>query len=296
MAVSLELKDLKVTSLDIDFHEVTWKIQNTTEDVLDYNFRVLRSEAEEGPYEALTPPFEDKYHFVDNVIQVAHRWRRYVYKVVVTNKVSGKTKEFGPVALEPPADLIAAELRRHLRLVFQEFAGRRCIVLPVRTFGQRCSCFDTKLNKKTRSGCDTCFDTGFVRGYLHPIESWISVDPSAKTKQVSSTTAVTHQSNTTMRLGYYPMLKPDDLIIEGENRRWRVITQNQTEHSRASIYQELSVHELEPRDISFKIPVHFSDALPNLFLAPSRNFTNPHNLSNFENEELPGIFDIYRVE
>ena len=55
--------------------------------------------------------------------------------------------------------------------MLSEFAGRRCIVLPVRTFGQRCGCFNATLNKRTRSGCPTCFDTGFIRGYMYPTRS-----------------------------------------------------------------------------------------------------------------------------
>src|SRR5690606_23061212 len=220
---SLEVRNLRVTSLDVDFHEVTWEV--SAEDVFEYTFNVLRSEAQEGPYDDLSGPFEDRYSFVDNIIQIQHRWRTYFYKIRVTRKADGEYADYGPVSMEPQPDLMAMELRRHLRFLFHEFVGRRCIVLPKRTFGQRCACWDVRLNKRTRSGCRTCFDTGFVKGYLHPIEAWVQVDPSPKTKQLSGI-AHTHQDNTTMRLGYYPTVKPDDLIIEPENKRWRVIQQN----------------------------------------------------------------------
>lgn len=297
MPVGLKLKDLRVTSLDVDFHEVTWKIRESAahEDVLDYSFHVLRSEAEEGPYDVLAGPFVDRYSFIDNVLQVQHRWRRYWYKLRVTERLSGDYEETEPFSNEPEPDLIAAELRRHLRLVFAEFAGRRCIVLPARTFGQRCECWNEMLEKRTRSGCETCYDTGFTRGYMHPVEAWIQADPSPKTKQVMNA-GTTQQSNTTMRLGYYPRVKPDDLIVEPENRRWKVISQSQTEHSRTPVHQELSVHEVEPGDIEFRIPVRFEDALPNVYFTPARNFTNPQNLQNFLDGQLPDIFNLYRKE
>ena len=97
-----------------------------------------------------------------------------------------------------------------------------------------------------------------------------------------------------MRLGYYPSVKPDDLIVEPENKRWRVIQQNQTEHSRAPVHQELQVHRVQESDIEYSIPVKFEDALPNLYFTPERNFTNPQNLSNVGADKLPGIFSIYR--
>jgi hypothetical protein len=294
MPVPIELRDLKVTSLDIDFHEVSWTVASNSVDILDFQFEVLRSEAEEGPYESLAGPFEDRYSFVDNILQVLHRWRTYHYIVRIREKTTGDTKDFGPVSHEPEPDIVAIELRRHLRVLFQEFAGRRCIVLPVRTFGQRCpDCWHPVLEKRTKSGCLTCYDTGFNRGYMHPIEAWIQVDPSTKSQQHNNP-GETQQDNTTMRMGYYPSVKPHDLIIEAENIRWRVEEQTQTEHSRAAVHQEVKIHRVPELDIEYAIPVHFSTALKNLFFTPARNYTNPANLSNFEANEIPGIFDLYQ--
>lgn len=293
MPVPIELNKLKVTSLDIDFHEVTWRVAPTTRDIFDFDFEVLRSESPEGPWDALTPKFQDRYTFIDNVIQIAHRWRSYQYLIRVTEKGSGDSKVFGPVGHEPEPDILATELRRHIRLLMREFAGRRCIVLPVRTFGQRCpDCWNAVLQQRGKSGCITCYDTAFARGYLYPIETFIQIDPSSKSQQHTNV-GETQQDNTTMRLGFYPNLKPGDLVIEAENLRWRVIGQTQTEHSRAAVHQEVQVHRIPEKDIEFSIPVKFSEALPNLFITPARNFTNPQNLSNFENEELPDIFNLY---
>lgn len=293
MPVAIELNQLRVTSLDVDFHEVTWAVVPTALDVLNYTFQVLRAEAEEGPYTELTPAMEDKYNFVDNIIQVAHRWRIYFYKIRVVEKTSGDLRDFGPFAHEPEADLIALELRRHMRVLFGEFAGRRCIVLPVRTFGQRCpDCWHAQLQKRTKSGCLTCYDTGFSRGYMYPIETWTQIDPSSKSQQHANT-GETQQDNTTMRFGYYPNIKPYDLVIEAENIRWRVVGQTQTEHSRAVVHQEVQLHRVPEKDIEYAIPVNFGQALRNLWITPERNYSNPQNLSNFEVTQMPGVFSLY---
>ncbi len=293
MPVAIALDHLKVTSLDIDFHEVTWRVASTTHDVFDYDFQVLRSESVEGPWDALTPKFVDRYAFIDNAIQIANRWRMHQYIVRVFERSSGDYKDFGPVAHEPEADLLATELRRHIRLLMREFAGRRCIILPVRTFGQRCpACWNATMQVRTKANCLSCFDTAFARGFLHPIETFIQIDPSSKGEQ-NTNVGKTQQDNTTMRLGFYPSLKPGDIIVEAENIRWRVNGQTQTEHSRAAVHQEVTVHRLFEKDIEFAIPVKFSEALPNLYITPSRNFTNPQNFSNFESEEIPDIFSLY---
>ena len=293
MPIPFNITKLRVDSLDVDFHEISWSLSASTFDVLDFQFQVLRAESPEGPFDELTPPFEDRYTFVDNILQVAHRWRQYHYQIRVIEKATGDVKEFGPVAHEPEPDLVALELRRHIRLLMREFAGRRCIILPVRTFGQRCTdCWHPVLDKRTKSGCITCYDTGFVRGYLYPIETFVQMDPSSKSQQHINT-GETQQDNTTARFGYYPQVKPYDVLVEPENVRWRVVEQTQTEHSRAAVHQEVKLHRIPEKDIEYAIPVHFGQELKNLWVTPSRNYTNPHNLSNFEQEEIPGIFALY---
>jgi hypothetical protein len=292
MPVSIAVADLRVRSLEIDFHEVTWKLAPTSEDVLDYTFQVLRSESPEGPYDNLTPPVDDRYIFIDNTLEVANRWRKYYYKIRIAQKSTGDCSDSDPVSREADPDIITQELRRHMVLLFREFAGRRCWILPARTFGQRCQCWNASLQKRTRSGCELCYDTGFVRGYMAPIETWLQIDPSAKANQHTNV-GKQQQQNTTARFGYYPQVKPDDLIIEPENRRWKVVSVTSTEKGRAPIHQEVQLHEVPPRDIEFKVPLNLSVALQNLWLSPSRNYNNPQSLESFLNEEAPNIFALY---
>ncbi len=291
--VGITVVDAKVRSLDLDFHELSWKIRTTIADIYDHTFTIHRSESPEGPWTRITEPFEDQYIFIDTQLQVAHRWRRYYYRIQVTRKSDEATADFGPFSNTPEPDLIAMEIRRHIHLLMQEFAGRRLWILPVRTFGQRCpTCWNPKLNKRRQSGCRDCFDTGFLGGYMHPIEAWAQIDPSTKSRQVLNVHK-TQQSNTTMRMPNFPELKPDDLVIEAENRRWRVETVSQTEKHRAGLHQEIGMHELEPKDIEFSVPLLMDRALRDVYLSPARNFSNPHNFANFESDEVPSIFDLY---
>jgi hypothetical protein len=292
VGIPLKVIEFRCRSLDVDFNELSWKLEDTSEDVLDYTFQVQRSESPSGPFDNVSVSFQDRYTFVDNVLVGGHRWRKYFYQLHVTRVPTGDTADFGPVTKDPDADLIALELRRHMQLLFREFAGRRCWILPARTFGQRCSCWNPTLRTKRTSGCRICFDTTFVRGFLSPIESWVQFDPSAKTEQ-NTNVGGQQQSNTTMRLVWYPPLKPRDLVIEPENRRWRVVQVNQTEQGRAVVHQEVQVHEIPPKDIEFLVPLNLQEDLKDLWLNPSRNYTNPMNLEAFMDSEIPSIFSLY---
>lgn len=298
MAICIEVRKLRVRSLDVDFHEVTWEIaplatSAPSVDVFDYTFTVLRSGGPEGPYEAISPAMDDQFVFVDNNIKRFDNYREYFYKILLTEKSTGGTREFGPVRLTPDPDLVALELRKHMNLLFREFIGRRCWVLPLRTFGQRCQCFNETLQKQIRSGCRTCYDTGYVRGYFSPIEVWISIDPPPKDKQQTNIGEL-QQQNTTARVGYWPPLKPGDVLVEPENIRWRVNQVSQTEQVRAVVHQEIQMHRIPRSDIEYAIRFDLGDVeFKDVFLSPARNFTNPHNLENFMDEEIPRILSIY---
>lgn len=307
MGNSLQVENIRVRSLSVDFLEVRWTIVSTTEDVYDYTFQVLRSEAPMGPFEPVSPLMEDRYFFLDNRLINGNRFRQTHYKIRVTHKPSGDVKDFGPVGREAEPDLIAQEIRSHINLLMREFVGRRCWVLPARTFGQRCpACWNEAMKKRVKSGCRTCYDTGFVRGYHSPIESFIQIDPSAKAEQQTNVGNL-QQQNTTLRMGFFPPLKPRDLIIEAENRRWRVTNVSSTERLRAVIHQEVQVHEIPSSDIEYLISFDLGSqtiktpmgeelkpiSLGDIFLSSPRNFTNPQTLEAFEDEEFAGILDMY---
>lgn len=303
----LKVKNIRVNSLSVDFLEVRWEIESTAEDVLDYTFQVLRSEAPMGPFSEISPEMEDRFFFIDNNLKIGNRFRQFHYMLRTVHKPSGDVVDFGPVERAAEADLIALEIRKHMNLLMREFVGRRCWILPARTFGQRCrTCWNETLKQRTRSGCRTCFDTGFVRGYHSPIESFIQLDPTAKANQQTNLGEL-QQQNTTGRLGFFPVLKPRDVIIEPENRRWRVVQVNATQRLRADVHQEVQLHEVPTSDIEYLINFDLGTqtvktasgelvkaiGISDMFLAGARNFTNPQNLANFEKEEIPGIFSLY---
>jgi hypothetical protein len=291
--VGLVIESFKVRSLDVDFNELSWRVANTLEDIFDFTLQVLRSEGPEGPYRPISPEFQDKYLFVDNDVKYMHRDRQYYYKISVKKVSSGATRVYGPVYKAPDADLIAVELRKHMALLSREFIGRSCWVFPVRTFGSRCrECYQPHLQSKTKSHCLTCYDTGFVGGYLQPIETWISIDPTTKATQ-NTNVGPMQQRSTTARLPWWPPLKEGDLIIEPENRRWRVTTVTGTEQVRAVVHQEIGLHEVQSSDMEYRVPLKLDAALRDLWLMPARNMSNPHDLTSFTNEDYPDVLQLY---
>ena len=99
-----------------------------------------------------------------------------------------------------------------------------------------------------------------------------------------------HISHTTARLTE-GSVKPRDLLVEGENIRWRVSSVGSTELSRAPILVEAQLFRLPVHDIEYAIPIPSGD-IESLELTPPRNFTNPHNTS-FNQKVSEKILRIY---
>lgn len=282
----INVTKISVRSFDLDHLDIFWEIDRVAgprrdedrHEIFDYEFYVLRSgDSAVGPYSTIAGPFRDQYMMRDIQVSLIHKWREYYYKIRVVHVPSGETKEFGPAAsLSPEPDLIAAEIIRQEDVLFREFIGRKCWLFPKRTFGPLCTCYDTTLQRRTRSGHALCYDTGFLGGFLNPIEVYVQIDPHGKSTQ-STSLGELQQNDTVGRMISFPPVSPKDILVEAENRRWRVLAVTPTQRLRANVRQELRLHEIPKSDIEYDLPVRL-DALQNLEPAAERNFTNPQNI------------------
>ncbi len=292
----LQPKYVRIRSLDIDYNEVSWQIAETSEDIFDYVFTVQRSESPMGPWETLGASLTDQYRFIDRGVPQFHTMRVLHYRVGVKHIPTGAEVFSEPIDTQPEEDLIAREARRQAAIVLQEFAGRKCWLLPRRTFGQRCSsCWDYRLHKQTRSGCLECYDTGFLRGYLAPIQLWVQIFPeNVPPPQYPREVQVIQPADTSARCADLTFIKQNDVIIEGENRRWRVIKADQTEHVRSPIHIEMQLHEIPHGDIEYAYKLEITEELRKFTFSPVRNYSNPHNSTNLDDLFSNEVFELFQ--
>lgn len=289
----MRLNALRVVSLDASNRVFLWQAEDSSLDsYFDYTLQVERSESSEGPFHPVSPWFRGHYRFVDTNIPEGNRWRQLHYRLRLRNLKTGEEFFSGTATQEPIPDLKAVEIRRHLHLLFKEHAGRRVWLFPSRTFGERCTCWDPTLGQSTRSRCLSCYDTTFLGGYLRPIEMFVDIDPSGNTNQPTMQAGNLQPNSTTARTGHYPSLKPDDLLVEGENLRWVVVSVTNTEHLRAPLMQHLQLRQVFPDDIEMLLPINLEDALEDIWLSPSRAYTEPQDIDTGVNWMLREAFKI----
>lgn len=289
----LQIVDFKVRSLDVDSKEVSWASTAGGDDALDYTFQVLRSESPEGPFDVITPAFEDRWLFVDRRIPTGDKHRKLWYRLRVTKKSTQAFVDTESASQQAEADLIAQTIRRNEMTLFTQVIGRACWLFKVRTFGSRCrSCWDPMLHKRTRESCLDCFDTSFLRGFHNPIETYIQIDPAAKTQQ-NNAQQITQTVVTTARMSFYPEVVPLDVIVEAENKRWRVMKVDTTERLRATVQQVLTLHQIDQSDIEYKLPINLEVALRDIQPSPVRMFENPTDLNSAIENRTPNVFAAY---
>lgn len=290
---TLPVQRLLVRSLDVERREVTWEVSDTQEDARDYTFQIYRSESPEGPFEPVTDLFEDRYIFVDWRIPTGDKFRQLWYKLRVTHKATAKVVDHGPETNQAEPDLVASYIRKSEQTLFTQVTGRLCWLFKRRTFGARCrSCWDPQTDKRTRSGCLDCFNTGFLRGYHDPIEVWVQIDPETKSKQ-NNAQQIDQQLMTSGRMTFYPNVNPSDVLVEAENKRWRINKVTLTERLRAPIRQELVMNRIQETDIEYRIPINLDSVLRDIQPSPPRMFTNPTDLQSAIDRRIPNVFANY---
>lgn len=285
----LQVTKLYARSFDLDHMDVFWEIENFTGNIRQYEFQVLRSESSMGPWEPVSPVFEDAYYFRDPTPPAMHKWRQLFYLLRIRNKATDETKDFGPTSQAGEPDLIAMEINRQEDVLFREFVGRRTWIYPVRTFGAYCICYDRVSGRQMKSNCINCYDTKFLGGFLSPIECFVQMDPNGD--QPTPTPMRERQDGkTTARLISFPPVKPKDILIEAENVRWRVESVTPTMRLRSVVHQELVLKEIDKGDVEYKLPVNLND-LRALEIAAERNFTNPQHVDG--TKDLDNILAVY---
>jgi len=290
----IQITKFEVKGLSLDHLDLFWEISplagprgDEPHAIFDYDFYVLRSgDSPMGPYDQIAGPLRDQYWLRDIQVSLLHKWRQYFYKIKIVHRPTGEEETFGPSSsTTPEPDLIAAEIIRQEDLLFREVIGRRCWLFIARTFGPRCSCYDVTMGRKTISAHLPCFGTGFLGGYMSPIETWVQIDPSGKTSSESSLQEM-QPKDSSARMISFPPVSPRDILVESENRRWKVISMTSTERLRSVVHQEFKIHEIPKGDIEYALPVNVD--LKSLRPSAERNFKNSQNLE--ADEDYSDIF------
>ena len=237
---------------------LSWELDpgSQVQDIHRWLFHVDRSESPGGPWDDLTPAgMEDRYNFIDSAVDISYPTRVYHYRIRAVDKETGD-ESLSAVFTPGPDDLdpVAREIRFREAVYLQKIVGRRVVLLPRRTFGTRCGCYDPVLGKRLRSHCQVCYDTTYLGGYLQPMLIWVQFNPSPKHLQFLQNMVLAPEQATAWTL-HAPRIKINDVLVEEDSTRWRVASIPQvTTRLRVPVHQEMLLTRIPPGDIEYDVP------------------------------------------
>lgn len=277
----LRLTKFYCRSFDLDHLTIWWEIDdiiNQTDDIYAYDFTLMKSESASGPYDVVFGPFQNIFTFRDSIHPENHKNRTIYYKLVIKDKRTQETIEWGPTAQIPEPNLEALEMIRLEDVLFRGFTGRKWYLFPRKTFGARCHCFNKVMQRIEIGNCRDCFRTGYIGGFNTPIAFFAQKDPNAR--QLQKTPDIDHTLNIAkLRTISYPSLNPGDILVDSENHRWSVINVDITQRLGYDVHQEVTIKELLKGSIEYLLPIN--DDIKNIAgISDRRNFTNPTTLNN----------------
>jgi len=253
----LTIKDIKVRAPNLKALEISWSVDSTFEDILEYDTYVLRAGAPYGPYEEVIGPLKDKYLYTDPV-SLMDRSKVYYYRIkIVKEEDSEEFPSDTGIFLSATPDPYGMEMARIYNL--QLYINTRKVVLyPRRRFGQRCvECWDKDTKRRIKSGCETCYDTSWVGGFHSPVILPVEIVETGVTAPKGSQLGSYQMKHGKGRLGNLHLITENDVIIEGENTRWKVVegsVKNVQKH-RALIRQEFDLVQIPHGDVEYRLPV-----------------------------------------
>lgn len=254
--------DFRVLPWGQESIRLRWELEWDEDEESDPLSIVERSESPEGPFEPLSEP-SLREQFIDEPVNLSKKLRTYYYRITFVDEDDNElfTSDVERIRTDP--DPIALEIIRRHELLLERYispddpvSDGSCYIFPKQSQGDRCpECWDDVKNRRSKNDCGTCNGTGFIGGYLDPIEQYISF--SAPNEQSQPTQMGRKEDSQSVAwTTNYPVLKPEDIIVEPyKNERWRVIDMKPSEKGRYLLRQTLTITKIDPDHPAWELKV-----------------------------------------
>lgn len=259
----LVVKNIRVDAYVRGTFDVSWEIEDTTEIVGEYAFYVLRSGGPVGPFDPVSPPLEDLYQYTDSQVRRSSLSKPFYYKIRVVK--GGDTADYPEnegVSVAFEGDLIAKEMVRRtwLKLARKDAS---IIVLPKRRFGTKCPyCVSSGVRRRSR--CPSCFDTGYLGGFLKPYE--VPADETAEDQKMLATKrGPSDGKQKEFEVPPSPKAYQGDMVVDQAGQRWEVVRSLIETHTQRAVLQRILVDSIELGDSRYGVSVDVQTARINTF-------------------------------
>lgn len=258
----LTLTTIDLTQYTPDTVTITWQFESTPKLFSDYRLSIYKSQAPETDlsfYDLVASGINPQTTNIiyDSMRGVTNKFITYWYVMLVSGLSGQGTFQSEPYHIEVQEDRIAREIQRRRQLVFDYHSGNDFPLLKRRDYGTVCpTCFDPILQRTTMSKCLTCYDTGYLGGYYPDIhvQGQLNERPVRETYQMFMSW---QDQDAVFYSPAEPHIKPKDIVVDRQNRRWIVLNVGTAQKSMHAIGQISQLRQIEKADIIYQVPVTF---------------------------------------
>jgi hypothetical protein len=228
----------------------------------DYNINIYRSETQSkdlSEYEKIASLSSIDYtSYQDDVTSLDDLYRKWFYQLTSYNKSTGEETLLTTIAETKYyhlPDLASKMIMRQKELSLKKRSGDPFYLLIRRTWGVHCPiCWDEVLQRATDPDCPVCLGTGWVNGFFKPIKFLASTNSAPKYNQIQ-TFELWKGGDIIIYTLNYPLIKPQDVIIDNIGNRWSVVQINPIRKHNIILEQQIHATLLQPDDIAYSIQV-----------------------------------------
>lgn len=186
---------------------------------------VQRSEFPDSGFSDISTPVlpSGVMSFIDTAPPNISELGTYYYKVEIRSTEDDSVLKASTVK-HPRRDRpkVALEIVRRNNLLLRRFSGLRGFLISKKESGTRCpNCWDPVKERRSKSKCSDCGDTGWFSGVSSPIPIFVSSSSPNETQGVSVLGA-TEEIQRQLWTSNFPLINPGDIIILDDKEIFRV--------------------------------------------------------------------------
>lgn len=242
----------------LEFVNITFSIEDTSENINDYRFDLYKSPIETSNFELLQSNIKN-FEFNDYDVNLQLKERRQYYKVKAI-KLSTGDFIWSDSFSHPytPGDNYTSWFKEVYTQYLNIVSNKEMLLLKRIRHGQLCDCYDeVRGQSRLAEKCTSCYGTGYANGFYPPAKIKVNFYNAKGSSEAFEVTGSSEQeTNLQLWTNNYPLIQEGDLLIDGlTGERNVVMTVQPSVKNGFIIRQVLQLDEVPEASIYYKIPV-----------------------------------------
>lgn len=211
----IQFKDVTIrTDFGLEFVNIRFTIEDTKEDLFNYQFDLYSSAAINTGFELIHSNIQD-FECNDYTANLLNDEIVHYYKIKATNLKTGESIESEAVStIDGKSDNYSYYIKEIYDMYLENvIANSEVVLLKRKRTGELCECYDDVRGARLSDKCKSCFGTGYKGGFYPAIKlkvCFLNVEATQESMDIKGT----FKENTPLSFwtSNYPLIEEGDII------------------------------------------------------------------------------------